>query len=126
MPWTCAVPNCRTNKDKRNEKVSVFIVKNENFGAKWAALIPGIERLRTGQRICEKHFEERYIIREYIKYDNNGKIIAQVKSFDLSIKIFFATDNDKIFYYCMILIFKYLLGTIKTYASTTRSCTYNI
>lgn len=78
MPWTCAVPNCRTNKDKRNEKVSVFIVKNENFGAKWAALIPGIERLRTGQRICEKHFEERYIIREYIKYDNNGKIIAQV------------------------------------------------
>ena len=60
-------------------KRSTFQVPtDENLRAKWIASIPGVESLRSTQRVCEKHFEEHLILKEFIKYDNSGKIIAQV------------------------------------------------
>jgi len=43
---------------------------------KWIAAIPGIVDLKPSQFVCEKHFEERHILRKWVKYDN-GRVIAE-------------------------------------------------
>lgn len=85
MPWSCAVPHCTGNKYKWTDNLSTFKVPSDpELRRKWVSAMPGVDHLRSHQRICEKHFIESAIIKEYIKYDKdgkiNGKIIAQVKS----------------------------------------------
>lgn len=80
MPW-CAVGSlCLSNsKHERNFKVSYFsIPKNENLRSQWVQSIPTVSSLQGNQRICSRHFDENDIIKEYIKFDSDGKIIAQV------------------------------------------------
>nr|XP_003707093.1 PREDICTED: uncharacterized protein LOC100877676 isoform X1 [Megachile rotundata] len=79
MPSYCAVPSCKLNKYKGGKNPSTFQVPNdESLRERWIMSIPGIEFLRLNQRVCEKHFEEHLLIKEYVKYDNSGKLIAQV------------------------------------------------
>ncbi|XP_033229466.1 uncharacterized protein LOC117180941 [Belonocnema kinseyi] len=40
--------------------------------------IPGSRKLKSSQAICEKHFQDYCIIREYIGKDSNGTVIARV------------------------------------------------
>jgi len=53
------------------------VPKDHHLREKWKESI-GIHVLRSNQRVCEKHFDDTLVIKEYIKYDENGKIIAQV------------------------------------------------
>ncbi|XP_024878830.1 uncharacterized protein LOC112459099 isoform X2 [Temnothorax curvispinosus] len=78
MPSGCVVPSCVTNKYSTGKRSTFQVPTDENLRAKWIASIPGVESLRSTQRVCEKHFEEHFILKEFIKYDNSGKIIAQV------------------------------------------------
>ncbi|XP_056644930.1 uncharacterized protein LOC130450512 [Diorhabda sublineata] len=80
MVKPCAVPRCKTGTTKLTEKCSVFKVpSNIEQYKKWKAVIPGIVDLKQTQYICEKHFEEKYILRKWIKHDSNGKIIAEAE-----------------------------------------------
>lgn len=77
MPKSCSVPQC--NSRSKNKKRSFFSVpKNEELKRKWEAAIPGKKDLIPSHFLCENHFEESSIIREYIHKDSNGKVIAQV------------------------------------------------
>ncbi|KMQ90093.1 tigger transposable element-derived protein 7-like protein [Lasius niger] len=51
---------------------------------KWIAAIPGIVDLKPSQFVCEKHFEERYILRKWVKY-HNGRVIAESKVENITI-----------------------------------------
>ena len=82
MTKTCAIPTCKQNFSK---KYSLFKVpSNHERRRKWIAAIPGITDLKPSQFICEKHFEERHVLKKWIKYDN-GRVIATVS---LSIAFF--------------------------------------
>lgn len=60
----CAVPKCKTGYKSVKEKFSVFTVpKNIEQFKKWQAAIPGVH-LKQSQCVCEKHFEEKYILNE--------------------------------------------------------------
>ncbi|XP_071641089.1 uncharacterized protein [Temnothorax longispinosus] len=74
----CAVPNCKTGYKSLKIKSSFFRVPtNSERLKKWQAAIPG-KKLIPSHLVCEKHFEEKYIFRKYIKHDANGKVIAEV------------------------------------------------
>lgn len=78
MTKSCAVPNCKTGNGLIRQKCSVFRVpRNIIQFKKWQAAISGFE-LKESQYVCEKRFEKRYIQTEWIKHDNDGRIIAQV------------------------------------------------
>ncbi|EZA46797.1 hypothetical protein DMN91_011996 [Ooceraea biroi] len=78
MTKSCAVPNCKTGYKSIKQKCSVFKVpRNVEQFKKWQVAISGIE-LKQSQFVCEKHFEEQYILRKWIKRDCDGRIIAQV------------------------------------------------
>ena len=79
MPW-CTVPNCPTNKNKKNtDHISTFKVPSDEDEREQWRLNLGIPILRSSHRICEKHFDENFIIKEWIQYDNDKKIIVQVQ-----------------------------------------------
>ncbi|XP_077277436.1 uncharacterized protein LOC143905735, partial [Temnothorax americanus] len=79
MVITCAVPKCKSGYKSQKEKLSMFKVpRNIEMRKKWEAAIPGVVAFKETYFICEKHFEGHYIIRNYIKHDANGKIIANV------------------------------------------------
>jgi len=44
---------------------------------KWQAAIPS-KKLTSSHYVCEEHFEEKYILRKYVKHDANGKVIAEI------------------------------------------------
>lgn len=78
MGRTCAVPGCKTGYRSTKEKWSLFTVpKNIERHKKWQAAIPAIQ-LKPSYFVCEKHFEEKYILKESITRDSQGRIIAQV------------------------------------------------
>ncbi|XP_071569448.1 uncharacterized protein [Temnothorax nylanderi] len=78
MSKYCAVPNCKTGYKSLKMKSSYFRVPtNSERLKKWQAAIPG-KKLIPSHLVCEKHFEEKYISRKYIKHDANGKVIAEV------------------------------------------------
>ena len=78
MGWKCAVLNCTINSKKN---LSSFKVPTDaNLREKWIAAIPSVSTLCVTERVCEKHFEEDLIVREYIQYDADGKLIAQVST----------------------------------------------
>ncbi|XP_024946614.1 uncharacterized protein LOC112495201, partial [Cephus cinctus] len=52
------------------------VPKNIEQYKKWKAAIRGVV-LKQSQYICEKHFDENCRIRQWIKRDTNGQIIAQ-------------------------------------------------
>ncbi|XP_046604636.1 uncharacterized protein LOC124297541 [Neodiprion virginianus] len=75
---SCAVPTCNTGRKSVKEKCSVFKVPSKReLREKWIAAIPGIFYLKSSQFVCEKHFPERFIRRKWIKYDANGRIVAE-------------------------------------------------
>lgn len=76
MGKVCAVPKCsKLNKTKR----SLFKVPSDDIDRKkWAAAMPEIKNLRASHFICEIHFDEAFINRKYVRYDANGRLIAQV------------------------------------------------
>ncbi|XP_024880835.1 uncharacterized protein LOC112460409 isoform X1 [Temnothorax curvispinosus] len=78
MVITCAVPKCKSGYKSQKEKLSMFKVPRNIEMRKWEAVIPGVVAFKETYFICEKHFEGHYIIRNYIKHDANGKIIANV------------------------------------------------
>ena len=79
MPVTCVVKNCSRSK-AMTEKVSTLKVPNDkNEREKWRFQI-GVPTLLSFHRVCEKHFEKSCVVKEYIRYDNNGKVIAQVNN----------------------------------------------
>ncbi|XP_015595020.1 uncharacterized protein LOC107267604 isoform X2 [Cephus cinctus] len=74
----CAVPGCKTGS-RTAEKRSVFRVpKDITTWKKWEQAIPGIVKLQQSDIVCEKHFNEEDIAREWVKYDANGRVIARV------------------------------------------------
>ncbi|CAL1672837.1 unnamed protein product [Lasius platythorax] len=79
MTKPCAVPTCKTGNRSEKSKRSVFRVpKDIERLKKWIEIIPGIVELKPTHVICDKHFEDKYIIREWIKRDESGRVIAQV------------------------------------------------
>lgn len=82
MPSACLVSACTTNKRKStagNQKFSIFSVpKDIKLRKKWEEAVPGASSLKTWQFVCEKHFEERCIKRNFIKYDCDGILLANV------------------------------------------------
>ncbi|XP_008202293.1 uncharacterized protein LOC100678353 isoform X1 [Nasonia vitripennis] len=80
MPSACAVPSCKTGKsNKLKQRLSIFKVpNNDDLRKKWENAIPDVSSLKTTQYVCERHFEEQYIIRRYIKQDNEGNVIADI------------------------------------------------
>lgn len=88
MTKGCIVPRCQTGFKSVKKKYSVFKVPSDNEKRKnWLAAIPGITQLKQSQFVCEKHFEERCILRKWIKQDSNGRIIVEVSFFALVIYI---------------------------------------
>ena len=79
MPSSCVVPGCRTGYESLKVKRSVFKVPFDEINLrKWVAAIPDIEELKPFHFVCERHFEEKYIIRKYARRDHRGKLIAEV------------------------------------------------
>ncbi|XP_011860018.1 PREDICTED: uncharacterized protein LOC105557389 [Vollenhovia emeryi] len=75
MPAPCVVPNCN---NLYGENRSVFrMPRNAVQYKQWVAAIPGILTLKPTHFVCDKHFNKEDIIREWIKRDSNGRIIAQ-------------------------------------------------
>lgn len=84
MPKACAVPKCKTGRRTIKEKCSVFKMPSDNEQyKKWQAAIPGIVNLKQSQFVCEKHFENKYILRKRIHCNSNNEIIAEVSLFAL-------------------------------------------
>ena len=83
MPNRCVVPGCRTRDSNSTlVKRSVFKVPTDKIILKkWEAAIPDIAKLKPGHHVCERHFDEKYIIRKFVKYDKDGKLIAEVSIF---------------------------------------------
>ncbi|XP_025836497.1 uncharacterized protein LOC108736054 isoform X2 [Agrilus planipennis] len=78
MPKVCVVPGCKTrsNEKVRGVKYSLFsIPKDEEIKSQWIKAIPGIKSLTPTQVICEKHFPEQCIIKEFIQKDVDGNIL---------------------------------------------------
>ncbi|KMQ85102.1 hypothetical protein RF55_16552, partial [Lasius niger] len=79
MTKWCAVPNCKTGSRTEQIKRSLFrIPKDPATWKKWEEAIPNIIKLRSTDVVCEKHFEENDISREWIKLDANEQVIARV------------------------------------------------
>ena len=80
MPNSCIVPKCNMVYKNIAKKCSLFKVPiNKNVREKWQNLIPNMKiALKESHRICENHFEPKWLIKKYVKQDHNGKIIAQV------------------------------------------------
>ncbi|XP_017881577.1 uncharacterized protein LOC108625802 isoform X2 [Ceratina calcarata] len=77
MPW-CVVKKCVSNNDKQSDKISTFKVPNDqDLREKWRVAI-GVNILRSSHRVCELHFEEHLVIKDYIHRTKDGHIIAQV------------------------------------------------
>ncbi|XP_050422343.1 uncharacterized protein LOC126834459 [Adelges cooleyi] len=75
MPKFCAVPNCRTNRNK-NQLRSVFKVpKCINRRNAWESALGNI-KLNNYQHICEKHFSPGDIVRYTEHRDVEGNIYA--------------------------------------------------
>lgn len=67
MKPKCVVPNCDTT-ETLFKNISYFKVpKNENIKKQWEEAIPEISFLRQSQRICERHFEEKYVSKNAVK-----------------------------------------------------------
>ncbi|XP_012286827.1 uncharacterized protein LOC105703201 [Orussus abietinus] len=78
MTKPCIVPKCKTGYISSKKKCSVFKVPSyEPLRKQWEIAIPGILFLKSTQFVCEKHFEDKCIIRKYIKHDANGRVIAE-------------------------------------------------
>lgn len=78
MPRSCVVPSCKS-RENPGQKISFFQVpRNEEERKRWASQIPAIQSLRANHRVCEEHFAESCIIREYNKFDNAGNLLLQV------------------------------------------------
>lgn len=75
MPSNCVVPNCLGNRS--GKKLSQYTAPNDACCKKWADAI-GIPSLKKSQRVCERHFREECLVKHYIKYDNDGKLIIKV------------------------------------------------
>ena len=79
MTRWCAVPECKTNSRAETIKRSVFLVPKDTAQLKkWINAIPGITELKTTSVICEKHFKNSDIIKEWVHYGQDGRIITQV------------------------------------------------
>lgn len=60
-------------------KYSVFQAPKDAKRLKeWEDAIPGGITLKPKAAICERHFEERLVIKRYIAHDSFGKVIADV------------------------------------------------
>lgn len=106
MGRSCAVPGCKsTYKNVKNNLI--FKVPDETGMLKqWEAAIPGALKLKSSHFICKKHFEEKYIIKKYVKHDANGKIIAEVSIF---IYIFLlAIYHNKFFVLFIFIVNKFI------------------
>lgn len=75
MPSNCIVPNCVGNKSRK--KLSLYTAPDEIFCQKWADAI-GVPNIKRSHRVCERHFKEEWVIKDYIKHDNDGNIIIKV------------------------------------------------
>lgn len=74
----CVVKKCQKTRQSIKEKCSLFRVpQSEVLREMWEA-IPGIMRLQANQYVCEKHFEEDYIVRSLMKRDSGQKILIDV------------------------------------------------
>ncbi|KAM0724723.1 hypothetical protein ACS0PU_009107 [Formica fusca] len=90
MARWCAVPYCKTGSRTEQIKRSLFgVPKDPVIWKKWDEAIPGIVKLRQTDVICDKHFEEKDISREWIKLDTNDQVIARMskmKKFHIGFK----------------------------------------
>ncbi|XP_071572941.1 uncharacterized protein [Temnothorax nylanderi] len=78
MTKPCIVPKCKTGFKSLKIKRSVFKVPTHSERLKkWQAAIPS-KKLTSSHYVCEEHFEEKYILRKYVKHDANGKVIAEI------------------------------------------------
>lgn len=68
MVKKCCVPNCNSNYDSTDCYITVFKFPNDPKRlADWISKIPRADLVVNGNtRICEKHFDERFIRRTYL------------------------------------------------------------
>jgi len=77
MPNSCVVINYRKTRQNVKAKCSLFgVPQSEVLCEMWEAAIPGIARLQPNQHVCEKHFEEEYIVRSLVKQDLMEKSLS--------------------------------------------------
>ncbi|XP_036146648.1 uncharacterized protein LOC118646884 [Monomorium pharaonis] len=78
MAKWCVVPNCKTSSKTVPKRSTFQVPKDIVTWKKWEKAIPGITKLYPLDIVCEKHFKEEDISREWVKHDANGKVIARV------------------------------------------------
>ncbi|XP_046595750.1 uncharacterized protein LOC107223825 isoform X2 [Neodiprion lecontei] len=79
MPRSCVVSKCKTGYKSLKVKRSVFKApSNVELFDKWKAVLPEGVRLTATKFVCERHFKEEDIVRRYVRFDQNGRKIADV------------------------------------------------
>ena len=76
MGKACRVPGC--NKLFKTKRSMFKVPLDETERKKWAVALPEIKDLKASHFICEKHFDSAFILRKYEKFDEIGKLIAEV------------------------------------------------
>nr|XP_054922932.1 uncharacterized protein LOC129382775 [Dermacentor andersoni] len=73
----CFVPGCDTGYRKTTEKVSLFRAPScKQAFAKWARAIPRADKaLQENSAVCEKHFDSRFIVRDFKHVINGTEVL---------------------------------------------------
>lgn len=82
MTKYCVVPKCKTGARGENKTFRVFKVpKNNALRERWELSIPGLKRrLGINQYVCEKHFDNKYILTKRVMCDLQENIVVEVSS----------------------------------------------
>ncbi|BES96697.1 Hypothetical protein NTJ_09510 [Nesidiocoris tenuis] len=90
MPSSCSIPGCRTNCRENERALSVFKFPDDTVRRtqwEWAVqqLYDPTFVVQKGQKICIRHFEEKFIEKEHKAYRDDGTLlILPRKSVSLS------------------------------------------
>lgn len=80
MSRKCFAPNCEMGLASRKRKFSIFRPpKDEELLAKWRRAVPRADRTMTvDDGLCERHFEERFIVRKWEAVTSSGVKLLDV------------------------------------------------
>ena len=77
MPYNCCVPGCRSNYDPK-QPVTIFSFPKDSTRAQtWLRAIHRSDyKVNKSSRVCIKHFDERYIVREDSVTRPDGSVLT--------------------------------------------------
>ncbi len=76
MPYKCCVPSCKSNYDRTTDYISVYKFPTDSKRLDlWMRKIPRENLTITkNSRVCLKHFEERFIVRNFVYRGKDGQM----------------------------------------------------